>query len=262
MSSTLNKILGTDPFRVLGLLNTNIKGCIIFTALCFVYFVLSTDSALASTTNVVFSDFSAEGTVSTETFEEGKSEPIRTFTGRFLFSYSNNIWEIQISSQKGQGLGIDPELLAKQVLDCKRIPDGVRFFVALNTNLYLIQTNPVTKDTPGTIATAVATPFPPPELVEPLTCWLTFCPYPDLPTVDSTHTRGMLPIRLFNNPKNIVSFSKTYLEPDHVFLSELQFTNNGTVFTADFRTIQMPSHLIKDSWHNLFEYWKRRTLTE
>jgi hypothetical protein len=229
-----------SPNGAVRFLNTIIKEWAVFTTLCFVYFVFSTDSASANITNSMFSAFSAEGSVSTETFEEGKSDPIRTFTGHFLFSYSNNIWEIQISSQKGQGLGIDPALLAKQVLDCKRIPDGVRFFVALNTNLYSIQTNPVTKDTPGTIATAEATPFPPPEQVELLTCWLTFCPYPDLPTIDSTHARGMLPVKVLNNPNNIGSFSKTYLEPDHVFLSEYQFTNNGTLIAVNLRAIKMP----------------------
>ncbi len=204
------------------------------------YFVFSTGSALGSATNTLFPAFSAEGTVSTETFEEGKSDPIRTLTGRFLFSYSNSIWEIQISSQKGQGLGIDPALLAKQVLDCKRIPDGVRVFVGLNTNLYSIQTNVVTKDTPGTIATAEATPFPPPEQVELLTCWLTLCPYPDLPTIDSTHSHGMLPVKVFNNPNNIGNFSKTYLESDHAFLSQFQFTNNGTLIAQDLKLIQLP----------------------
>jgi hypothetical protein len=235
MNSRLHKMFGANLF-----INTSIKEWTVFIALCFVYFVFWTGSASASATNGLFPEFSAEGSVSTETFDEGKSDPIRTFTGHFLFSYSNNIWEIQISSQKGQGLGIDPALLAKQVLDCKRIPDGVRLFVALNTNLYSIQTNPVTKDTPGTIATAEATPFPPPEQVELLTCWLTFCPYPDLPTIDSTHTHGMLPVKVLNNPNNIGSFSKTYLKPDNVFLSEFLFTNNGTLIAQDLKAIPLP----------------------
>ena len=45
---------------------------------------------------------------------------------------------------------------------------------------------------------------------------------------------------MFNNPNNIGSFSKTYLKPDNVFLSELQFTNNGTLIAADLKTIPLP----------------------
>lgn len=226
--------------RVLGLLNTNIRKRVFFIGLYFAYFVLLTDSASASATNTLVPAFSAEGLVSTENFEEGKDVPFRTLKGHFLFSYTNGAWEIQISSQQGEGLGIDPKFLAEQVLDCKRIPDGVRFFVALNTNLFLIQNNPVTKDTPGTIATAEAIPFPPPEQVEMLTCWLAYCPYPDLPTIDAIHIHGMLPVKVFNSSNNIGTFSKTYLEPDHVFLSEFQFTNNGTLIAQDLKAIQLP----------------------
>jgi hypothetical protein len=70
--------------------------------------------------------------------------------------------------------------------------------------------------------------------------WLSLCPNPELPLVNSNLIHVVFRREFFENPKNEGGFRATYIEPGRQFLSELIITNNGTIFLSDGNTMEYP----------------------
>jgi hypothetical protein len=174
--------------------------------------------------------FNVEGMVSLEQYVEGTREPVARMEGKFLFTYSDSVWEIQISSRKADGVNTRTNAFSMSVLNCKRIPEGIRYYVTYSTNLLVNPVYPAKKETHGVLATAESVPFPPPEYPELLLCWLSLCPDPPLPVIDKTRIRRLLSLAHFTSPENTGTYSREFLGSDQIFLSNLNITNNGVIF--------------------------------
>jgi hypothetical protein len=199
-------------------------------------FAFSISSALAEGTNDVIPPFMAEGSVSTEIFASNGSTSVFQNEGNFLFSYSNGVWEIQVSpknTELGNIKGIDPKKFRKTIINCKRVPDGIRYFVTRA----IVDTNQFVGSVPQAIVEPI--PFPPPDKTTLLACWFSLCPKPDLPIINSTQVHRFLLVNLFKNPDNVGNYSKAYLEPEHLFLSKFSITNDGTMFVSETEKIKL-----------------------
>lgn len=161
--------------------------------------------------------------------------PLLQDEGNFLFSYSNGIWEIQITTQNAQAAGISGAYTngLKNTINCKRIPDGIRYFITGAVG----QANKSLMSVPQGVAEPI--PFPPPDEIGLLTCWFSLCPDPDLPIISSTQARRFLSVNLFKDPNNVGEYSIAYLEPEHFFLSKFSITNDGTVFISETKQIKL-----------------------
>lgn len=206
----------------------------------FIFFPLSL--VLAEGAKNVMPQFVAEGSISTEIFASNGSASVFQDEGNFLFSYSNGIWEIQISPKNtdlGGGINIDPKKFQKTIINCKRIPDGMRYFVTRA----IVDTNQVANPLPQGIPRGIAEPIPlpPPDNIGLLTCWFSLCPDPDLPILNSTQVRRFLSVNLFKNTNNVGEYLKTYLGSQHLFLSTFNITNDGNVFVSETKMLKLGS---------------------
>jgi hypothetical protein len=198
-------------------------------------FAFSILSAFGQGTNDLIPPFIAEGSISSEVLTSDAT-PLFQDEGNFLFSYSNGVWEIQISP-KSTDLenitGIDPKKFQKTVINCKRIPDGIRYFMTRAG----VDINQVANSSPQGIAEPI--PLPPPEEIGLLTCWFSLCPDPDLPILNSTQARRFLSVNLFKSEKNVGAYSRTYLGSQHLFLSTFNITNDGNVFISETKMLKL-----------------------
>ena len=178
-------------------------------------------------------DFSAEGVVSTKTYS-ADGTVARETQGAFLFVFGTNGWEIQITPKKATGTKLNPELLAKTVVNCKEIPGGIRYFVGRNdmNDPAALAADPQLGKS-SVLATAEPISYPPPEMADLFACWLTLCPGPSLPVIDSNHIRRFLSAKLAQDPKNKGEFTRSYLPGGYDFLSKFAVTNDGVIFDMD-----------------------------
>lgn len=201
-----------------------------------VFFAFSIPSALAVGINNAIPPFIAEGSVSTKIFASDGSTTVFQDEGNFLFSYSNGVWEIQVSPKNTKLIinnGIDQKKFRKTIINCKRVPDGIRYFVTraiVDTNLFV-----------GSMPQAIVEPipFPPPDKTALLACWFSLCPEPDLPVINSTQMHRFLMVNLFKNPDNVGEYTKAYLEPERLFLSKLSIANDGTMFVSETEKLKL-----------------------
>ncbi len=175
--------------------------------------------------------FAAEGTGSIETFELGKTNPVFSARENFVFVCSNNTWRIDSVYQNGFSSALPPKMqtLPGTRISCSRIADGIRLFVSFPDHK-----EAASGSARGVARTAQAKPipFPPPEYMMLFTVWLSFCPRPELPLIDSGVIHRFLITSLLNDPRNQGTYGARYLEPAGLFLSELNITNDGTIFQS------------------------------
>jgi len=188
------------------------------------------------TANEGIPPFTAEGLVSTEV----RRIPLNTNSvlnsdGKFLFSYSNGIWQIQFTYLH-QDYPPQLSFLAGRLpamTDDKRIPDGIREII------FPDKTNSVTADgrriSPSSIVRSDK--FPSIGSHELFLPWLSLCPNPELPLVSSNLIHFIFQPELLDNPKNEGGFKESYIGPENQFLSELVASNNGTMFLSDGTTM-------------------------
>jgi RNA polymerase sigma factor (sigma-70 family) len=177
--------------------------------------------------------FTAEGLVSSEAHQTyDNTNGTFESDGRFLFSCSNDVWRIQftylhqtvpknISIQGGR-----PAIM----MDCKQIPDGIREIVTFPSQ------NEVKPPNWYPSAIVSSDKFPNIGLKGLFLPWLSLCPNPDLPLINSNLIHLNFQSDLFDNPKDGGRFHLSFIEPQQKFLSELIITNDGTMILADGNT--------------------------
>ncbi len=210
---------------------TNAK--VIYLSILALFVVASNCSAAGN-----IPSFTAAGIVSRERFNSIDTNAVEHVEGNFLFSYSNNVWQIQLTYKNP----VDPALrapgdMAGSVIDCRRIPDGIREITTFSTNAV----------TPGIdlkklhpSAFARSDRFPDMAEQELFLPWLSLCPNPELPVVNSNLIHFIFKPKYFDNAKNEGGFKVSYIEPEKQFLSELIVTNSGTLFLSDGNTLELP----------------------
>ncbi|HEX5398268.1 MAG TPA: hypothetical protein VFY06_04395 [Verrucomicrobiae bacterium] len=178
--------------------------------------------------------FTAEGFVSVETFHYPSTNYFTRLEGKYLFSYSNSIWRIQC--QYGDEdipksvLRSDSKATFARAVDVRRIPEGVRQIIIYNT-----ASNSVGKrsDEGMLFATTESIPYPSPRQQELFTPWLSLCPNPELPLIDSNHINvSFLPEQL-NVSNNRGEYRLSFIPTSKYFLSSLYITNNGILLMSD-----------------------------
>jgi hypothetical protein len=180
-------------------------------------------AAESSSEGVTVPSFSAAGNFSCEQFLSGATNFRMHIDGRFAFSYTNGIWEIQTTYAHFLHPGFpSPEAQPGTVSDFKRIPDGVREMTLFPN------------DTNSPYAMAIAGQYPSPMRREIFLTWLSFSPKPELPFESSNVIPRLdTPPEFMNDPGNKATFQLEYLKPEAVFISKLDIANNGTYFTTD-----------------------------
>jgi len=184
--------------------------------------------------------FTAEGFVSGEYHRTPfDTNDVMKKDGKVLFSYSNGVWQIQFFYQHVTLPSYIPASDGDIVymVDEKRIPGGVREIITPKpaTNVALSgskKTSPFATVRSNTIPQWGAKEFSLP--------WLSLCPNPELPLINSNLIHFLFQPELFDNPKNEGGFVAHYIEPEGQFLSELVVTNNGTIFLTDDTTREYP----------------------
>ena len=201
----------------------NAEAAYIISLILFAF--LSVNSASA---NISF--FTAEGFVSAEVRHPSDTNYFFKTDGTFLFLYSNGIWQIQFTYQHSY----HPDSIPSRkkmgtVIDCKRIPDGIREII----------TPPDNTNNPS--ATTSSSSFPSMAQQELFLPWLSLCPNPELPMVSSNLIHFDFRREMLSNPKNEGRFSIGYIEPGKQFLSELTVTNNGAMIQYDGNVVELPA---------------------
>lgn len=162
--------------------------------------------------------FQAKGVLLCERFQPASDRPTSVTEAQVTFTYSNPGWEINLDFVGAAG---SPGLS----VNCRRIPDGVRYFTQS------AQASETTNQAaPLTAAFALPIGYPPPEQLGLLPCWLSLCPGPELPTLDSGRMRRFLFSSVQGDARNAGSFTAGYLGGAGGFLAELGITNDGTYF--------------------------------
>jgi hypothetical protein len=215
----------------------------------FVFFV---SLALFFTTFSIFAEenvptFTVKGFISSE-----RSTPFNTnnsvkIDGTILFLYSNGVWQAQFTYQdlyySQANRHISSNQMAQLVgtmIDCKRIPDGIRQIITprKNTNSIIIK---APKGDPYAYAITKSIAFP--EMADQVLFlpWLSLCPSPELPLISSNHIHFNFSSQFLNNPQNEGDFNASYIEPKKAFLFELDVTNNGTMFQLNGSFMKYPT---------------------
>jgi len=192
--------------------------------------------------------FTAEAFVSCES-QQSPFDTNRVFKsdGRVLFSYSNGIWQVQFTYQHQTGPQLKvPTGIMASMIDYKRIPDGVRQIVTFPST-----PNESKQQNWKPSANVQTNTFPDWGFQELAMPWLSLCPNPELPLIDSNRIHFIFDPKDFDSPKNNGGFSVRYLEPQNAFLSELVVTNNGTVFMWDGTTMEEPNPAFTNGFVNL-----------
>lgn len=134
-------------------------------------------------------------------------------------SYSNAWWRIDTVT-------LIPKTGTRIFESCMTIPDGIRYIAyppdALGSN--------GKKLTPA--ATACSMLFPAPGREALFVSWLTLCPRPKLPIIDSTHMHRLIYIpqcetSILHDARNLGTYSIGYADDANIFLSDLRIRNNG-----------------------------------
>lgn len=180
--------------------------------------------------------FTAEGTVSTKIYLKEGASPDITTQINFTFYYSNGWWQIinhHIADFMFGAVNKDAE---GTILNCSRIPDGIRYFSTKRDQSQQHKTAQ-SEFKPAVAAYVEAILFPPPEMPEPYICWLALCPSPDLPFLKGEFIRRPLSKQLANEPGNKGTYSIHYLPGG--FVSSLSITNDGKLYLPDNRSLQL-----------------------
>jgi hypothetical protein len=169
------------------------------------------------------STFTAEGTLVTEIFQNAKL-PIPTARSEesVTFCFSNGWWRIELKYKSGFDPYIPPSSLEGKIDTCETLKEGVRVLTGFAV---------LPKPDAWQSADVFATPFPPPELVNLLTCWLTLCPNPVLPIISESRMRRFVSSEFLRDQANEGQYRLSYL-PGNVFISQLDITNNGLISTS------------------------------
>lgn len=181
--------------------------------------------------------FEAKGSVTTISFEQGTTNSIFELQAEFTFQFSNGWWRVESLYKSGKFPGVDSERFRESgvILDCARVPDGVRCFT----------TTKASKNSPGGSeivppATALPIFFPPPEDMVLFLPWLGLCPSPELPLIDDEFMRRFSASHRINDPENRATYSMSFLDAKSFVLGELQITNLGFIFIRDGGTAPLP----------------------
>lgn len=204
-----------------------------FTVFVLIPLVLQMEADFAAHANEGIPQFTVEGVVSTETYTPDSSDPTSRIEAIFFFSYSNTWWEIELSSQSGSMNGVQPAELARAVINCKRIPDGIRYLATQPAQQAHVGKKGVTSAVVEPIA------FPPPEQKGLFVCWLSLCPNPELPIIAAGRIRRLLAADLLGDSRNQGEYMAAYLDPGGAFIGKLIITNNGILFSANKDTVQL-----------------------
>jgi hypothetical protein len=170
--------------------------------------------------------FTAEATITTEVFQ--KDGPISKIQQKAFFSYSNGWWEIECQFENGYSRGMPTNTLTGRLLNCKRIPDGIRLIVARAD-----ESGPILKS--NVIQSAIVQPIsiPNPGSADLLLCWLSLCPQPELPLIETNRMRRLVSSEFLSDSRNQGTYNIRYLSPSDYFVAELNITNDGVFVTAD-----------------------------
>ena len=182
--------------------------------------------------------FTAQGLVSSEFHQQPfDTNNAITSDGKVLFLYSNGVWQIQFVYQHfhepplnipGQPeLDISSEMIG-EMIDVKRIPDGTREIITAPAKANEIKPANYTPS-----AMVQSDTFPGIGDEKLFLSWLSLCPNPELPLINSNRIHFAFNPKLFDNPKDAGEFKASYIEPENQFLSELTITNNGKGSTSD-----------------------------
>lgn len=171
--------------------------------------------------------FTAKGTVQTESFSyaDGSSNVVFKLKAAFVFSYSNGWWDVRSTYEGGSHAGVEDTSLQNTILDCSRIPDGIRLLFLTGKSAQNI-----TNGEPLPVAKAIPIAFPPPENAVLFLPWLTLCPDPELPWVQGNVIPRLTNSRLLSDSRNRGYGRTTYIETN-TFLSEFDITNMGVTLT-------------------------------
>jgi len=191
--------------------------------------------------------FTAAGFVSTETHLKKPlyTDNIITSDGKVLFMYSNGVWQIQCVFQHfhepplnipGQSeLDISSGMIG-QMIDIKRIPDGTRE-ILISPN----EANKIKTANYSPSARVQSDTFPNIGEQELFLSWLSLCPNPELPLINSNQIHFAFNPKIFDKPRDAGGFKASYIEPEKQFLSELTITNNGKGTGSDGNTFEYPA---------------------
>lgn len=165
--------------------------------------------------------FKARLTVKTSQFSPGAEVRIATQTS-VTVSYSNTWWRIDSMME---GVGAD-KATERVYESCMSIPEGTRYIV--------YAPDAVGKDGRKLTGAATACPlaFPSPGHEALFVTWLTLCPKPKLPTIDSMRMRRFIyipecEIGILNDARNLGTYVMAFNTAGGNFLSHLQIKNDG-----------------------------------
>lgn len=196
--------------------------------------------ALTTFANQTMAPFTVEGSVSWQGFQASPTNilAVSKTEGKFMFSYSNNLWHVQFFYRTNYCAMLpNSQDLTGTMIDIRNIPDGIREIMNFSSNATAPGIGLKNID-PSAIANTNR--FPEWEAQEVFLPWLTLCPRPDLPFIDSTLMRVHFESQVFDNIKNKGRFELNYLEPEGKFLKELAVTNPGALFLVDGSTRDLP----------------------
>lgn len=172
--------------------------------------------------------FTAEGAISTKAFRPSTSNYFGRIDGKVWFCFSNETWHVQFIPQYTFPIPIKKG--GEAVEDWKSIPSGTRTIVIFFNNTNSTASNGVPL---GPFAEVTTNIFPNASRKGLFLPWLSLCPNPKLPLIDSNFTAFNFQPRFLGHPKNKGRYRAVYLEPQNAFLAELDITNNGSAFDVD-----------------------------
>jgi hypothetical protein len=214
-------------------------------------------SALSAAVSDNIAPFTAKGTVLMEVFQKagGTNASLRLkIENEVFFAYSNGWWRLELEYKSGNlqtnaavPKGVPSEQLSGNLVDCKNIPDGVRYVITRRNAPDSIGVTNILKT-----ACLEPTKFPPPEMPDLFVCWLALCPNPELPVIDGSKMRRLISSGFLKDSENRGEYGLKYIAPDNAFLLELCITNDGMVPMHDGSLMKQPAPY--DKGYREFEY--------
>jgi len=179
----------------------------------------------------------------TQGFEESGTNIVFNWKieGTLLFSFKDGTWQSQFTYQSNycSKTGYPPPgYPIGTKIDCRCIPGGMREIISYGTNL------PRSNSKISTIhpwAEATTNTFPEWGRQELFLPWLSLCPSPRLPLVDSSRMRIDFNYNFLGSPQNAGKFEVNYLNPDDSFISDLVVTNYGVIFLSNGGVFKLPA---------------------
>lgn len=184
--------------------------------------------------------FTARGVVSVVAhMHPGDTNYSISSDGDVLFSYDHGVWQVQFTFRHSAHLGYTNvyDGVPGTVTDEKRIPNGMR-------TIYTFPSQPgidaatTAKVKPSAMVTT--NHIPDVGSQEVFLPWLSLCPNPELPLLGSNLIHRWVQIVQQNELTATNHYQARYLEPANQFLGELIITNNGTEFTSDGKSFELP----------------------